>query len=1455
LLVLFLVSAIPSADLGMAESEGKTSRASSWAPHRSQRTRELLYGLRSSIRDARSRGKDRLKAVKAKLWPEGLQTLWDEILRSKAPEDGQNLLTYAAAQGRSTWFLHIAREIRSRLGVRALAKELREMDIEGAPLLFNAAACRGKMSCFKTAHDLIQSTLGKGGLIEQMTAVDSERRTILTYAARSKDGASFEEILLIFPRYITDHTPSKYLQTTMDLKRMTCAHHAAEAGCREVLEKVLKHGKETVLGEKDDRGRTPLMCVMQNTCGDDPAVVRAKLDLLLSKKTVTSPAETISETESMKSSHVEPPTAVETVTRVLEDVERIEIFSGLRARTELIHAMGGGLTSLELALNNFSTRTGGKGPSLVILDDALDVQIWTEPTVDPPSEGTWTAHPKRAAWGRALLLAAAAKMGDINLIRYVISTIQGRTFSKQGKAEYRLSEKGAYPFTLPERGPDDLVRPAVEALTGNGLSLLSCAVLSGRKEAVDFVYEDFILKLYNTDSDQDKKQICAIVTGPNSDTKGCIASPLGYAASASMEAPGRGEPVLNSVLDILKKTAEKDEEVKWRNDQLSATFSDEGRSHRITPLMGAVFSSNWVTFRRIFDERSGEHPWLHREIWPKDLPNLGGDVGKQHDFIPKPISRGEFAIPAVMWREIGEALRRGRSDRAKEALISWRDYLWEFSRESIRVAFHRGSLTDLRDLVQEGFPLHDEYIGQLLDSIGDHEEDVIAIVICAVANASNPFGMGAAVSRMLRQEGVDRPMHQKGLRRLQSIIDGFDQELLDRLPHTVQGMGKKLLGGRQPILDSRGLEEKNLERLGNRAGFVTAQWMLEPTLLVDRTLEHKRYDGPAYKDPLQNALDRGSEALDFVNSPLLLDYAHVKFVDTLPPWTSRNPCQPTLLQSPPTMDKPGNETEDRSVVQDASTVRDPPAGGNQPDREKSSVKEDFKSYILRRALQDTCGNLLERPPIRQYSVHEKRERETRTPPVSLLICRAPLPSRVYRVMQGWDHSPKQGITNGYLPHLTILPGLQFSLAGIIGKPETFYTVPVIRFAFEIFSYLIMLTLFCSSVLLKDPDDIPWDETIFYIFAAGLLWREVLEFRDGVPARRHPFSSKSSVQGKPPKEGPRDLQADGNFNRMVSALKRYVFFDTWNFLDTLTIMCILLAFVFRMITRFHDEMDIFHAQFFYALSAPLLFSRLLVLSQIDATLGPTTQVIWRMMSHTLRFSAFLAMVMLSFALAFHAVFHTCGTYVDPDACYLDGEDFPLRDAFGTFGSSFITVFDLALGGPDFQLFDDPGDDCRCNLPDGARGAGVVLMVAYMITMAVVLLNLLIAVLSTAHDEVYVNAEKEFHLARARLIVQSARSVAKQRPPPPINLAKVILGILVDTVTELWRLCLWVTDRSPPLALKPCSKTDRWKAVDELLQTLVFACTMGAGALALLIVLWLLSIPWIAWCLLRGVRHKA
>lgn len=70
--------------------------------------------------------------------------------------------------------------------------------------------------------------------------------------------------------------------------------------------------------------------------------------------------------------------------------------------------------------------------------------------------------------------------------------------------------------------------------------------------------------------------------------------------------------------------------------------------------------------------------------------------------------------------------------------------------------------------------------------------------------------------------------------------------------------------------------------------------------------------------------------------------------------------------------------------------------------------------------------------------------------------------------------------------------------------------------------------------------------------------------------------------------------------------RYALYGTWDLLGTLTICCILAAFILRM-SALSNEFFLFHAQFFYALSAPFLLSRMLLLSQINATLGPMTQV--------------------------------------------------------------------------------------------------------------------------------------------------------------------------------------------------------------------------------------------------------
>lgn len=52
--------------------------------------------------------------------------------------------------------------------------------------------------------------------------------------------------------------------------------------------------------------------------------------------------------------------------------------------------------------------------------------------------------------------------------------------------------------------------------------------------------------------------------------------------------------------------------------------------------------------------------------------------------------------------------------------------------------------------------------------------------------------------------------------------------------------------------------------------------------------------------------------------------------------------------------------------------------------------------------------------------------------------------------------------------------------------------------------------------------------------------------------------------------------------------------------------------------------------------------------------------------------------------------------------------------------------------------------------------------------------------------------------------------------------------------------------------PASQTHEWKTVEGGFQRLGFACTLGLAALVVTSILWMVSVPWVAWCLLRWAR---
>eukprot|EP00903_Cladosiphon_okamuranus_P021649 g19903.t1 len=1441
-----------------------------WPPYSAKWKQHVMYEMRASIREGNSVS-DGFNLVKGRVGEgsniregksvddgfdrdknsvgEGSDSMLYEALLARDPYDGQNLLMYAVRWGRENWFLHLVGLIKEQLGFSVLVKQLRACDINGTPLLCLAASCRSKTTCFQTVYDKLLTVLGNAGVAEQVGRNDHMGRNIVMHAARGNHVYVFKRVQDLFDNHHRStacqiagqgfpqpHQQASDSFTNVDITGRNVLHHAAEAGCFEVLSYVihLVNRKGANMTVPDRNGLTPMHHLLRAKYGEPEG--REELHIKFEKLWYIS------------KSWMKP-----------RRVRSLPSGIAVTAFTELIHAARGGASTLQVVLDKIRAMKSVKD---VRLDDALCVEVAGE-----TGEGQRPSPPELTQWGWGMLLAAATTGGSTEVLKTVMRAIQIGRF-EGGGVEDGGGANGE---------PMENFKKAVNSISSSENSWFGLAVLSGKVDAVLWVYR-FIAQHY--DPTEVWEHLCG---------KGGKISPLTCASSSPMKSKHHGVEVLMVVYECLLEAAKArfkseqqarlkvSEQFTSRTDITgSETSFPGGRGlRRSTPLVGAVLSSNWVLFEEIYDK----YEFLTREKWNRDelleqlkiasgMGSLQGEYQAMHE--PKPhvqacLGRSTAKLKAVMWRDLVEAYQRAKNEVSEGTtdLPSWRETLKPLAGRAVKSASRTGAFDDLRELVKEGLPIHDDFIPPLLDSAED-EEEVVEIVTFAVCNASNPLVMAASVSKSLRNAEADRPMHRTRLRSLQKRIDVLTIELLDKLPHTVRGMGMALVDAVVPQ-HRPGLQRQRRDDLAVLAGYMVVEWILEPRLLNGQTkprtkqlrAQAGRYDGPEYMDPLQRALDRGSKALDFINSPLVMDYVHVKFACTLPTWTSSS--------SIPRNINPGFYKYDDYEFQDVLS----PINADQQSR--ADGDETFFDILLR-FLQgwdpedmkpdEDDGEIKETDTDRSTGRVGQQPQPPSTPQPLQQSCIANMTSLSRRMLQFMTP----------LPHRTALPMLQFSLVGIIGKPDTFFNVPAVRFAFEFLQFLVMLALFCSSLMLQDAKSIPPREVAFYVFMGGTLWREILEFCDGVPARhRRKWGHKNKsfrtdskkepiMEGSPARQwmpSKRFFQRRG-LKRVASAVTRYLFHDTWNLVDTFTIVTVFLAFLFRVLAMPEyggaktPAEFFFAAQFFLAVSAPLLFARLLRLSQIDDTLGPMTQIIWRMLSQTLRFGVFIVVVMAGFGLAFHAVFFLCDAYTD------------LGENFGTFASALLYVFEAPLGEFDFGVFNNVTEQCPNHpSPGQASDAGIFLLVAYLLVLAIIMLNLLIAVLTTTHGEVHENGEKEFHLARTRLIQQSARAVAYGRVPPPFNLLQLVSGFVVDAVIE----CIWWGAKLQGFLERSCRRRDvdkivyapitskyGWHTFDGMMQRFAFAFAMGLVAVALNGLLWVFSLPWVTWRFLKWATSK-
>ncbi|CAM9782826.1 unnamed protein product [Scytosiphon promiscuus] len=315
----------------------------------------------------------------------------------------------------------------------------------------------------------------------------------------------------------------------------------------------------------------------------------------------------------------------------------------------------------------------------------------------------------------------------------------------------------------------------------------------------------------------------------------------------------------------------------------------------------------------------------------------------------------------------------------------------------------------------------------------------------------------------------------------------------------------------------------------------------------------------------------------------------------------------------------------------------------------------------------------------------------------------------------------------------------FILSSMIGAPTEYYRVPVMRMALDFVVYLGMVIALSYFVLFHS--------------TAGTLGSDGIISRD--------FSSAECVCAL--------IFVTAGVYREVREMSRGVgryLADKWNVLDALDLLCLSVGLIIRW-----DDWSSEWGPAFYALSAPLVVSRVLFFAQILPFQGPMIEVIFRMTFKILQFGAVMSIIMIGFAMALHVLF---------------------RD-LDTFGQTCLGLFKAMLG--DTELFDEFS---------GGRYDGVAtfLLVVYLFIVSIMLLNLLIAILSTAHSQVEKNVARESKTSRARLFDHYRTVVQKDLLPAPFNLVNLALAVVMYILFPPY--CLFVAD---PTAM--WARTRKWK----------------------------------------------
>ena len=215
-------------------------------------------------------------------------------------------------------------------------------------------------------------------------------------------------------------------------------------------------------------------------------------------------------------------------------------------------------------------------------------------------------------------------------------------------------------------------------------------------------------------------------------------------------------------------------------------------------------------------------------------------------------------------------------------------------------------------------------------------------------------------------------------------------------------------------------------------------------------------------------------------------------------------------------------------------------------------------------------------------------------------------------------------------------------------------------------------------------------------------------------------------------------------------------DTWNFLDIMGHICVLVWWANRFYPSQHN-----YARGFLAWSTIPMSLGLLRFISAFKILGHLVNVIFAISSDLGSFLVVFFMSIVGFGIAFHSLF-------------------PDKPEFSDFWSTVLTLFVAALGEHDFLKKDFQHH--------AFESVGLLTMTLYVTFLGIILLNLIIAKMNNTFDSVDIKARQQWSMVMAKNVQDCLLIREKNNPlcmlPPPLN-GLLIMPFWPWDVLEWWR----------------------------------------------------------------------